>query len=69
MAKKRKKKNGEINIDATSVIFILLGIILSIFVYSGGSKGIIGGLIKSLLLGCIGSVMYAVPIIIIFLGV
>ena len=69
MAKKRKKKNGEINIDATSVIFILLGIILSIFVYSGGSNGIIGGLIKSLLLGCIGSVMYAVPIILIFLGV
>lgn len=66
----RKKKNSrEINIDATSVTFIILGIILSIFVYSSGSNGIVGGFIKSLLLGCVGNIMYAVPIIFLFLGV
>lgn len=69
MARKKKKKNAEINIDATSIIFILLGIILGIFVYSSGSNGIIGNLIKSVLLGCIGNVMYAVPIILVFLGI
>ena len=66
---RKKKKSREINIDATSISFILIGIILSIFVYSSGSNGIIGGLIKSVLLGCIGSVMYAVPVILIFLGI
>ncbi len=66
---RKKKKSREINIDATSISFILLGIILSIFVYSSGSNGIIGGLIKSVLLGCIGNVMYAVPVILIFLGI
>ena len=69
MARKKKKKGAEINIDATSIIFILLGIILGIFVYSGGSNGIIGNLIKSVLLGCIGNIMFAVPIILVFLGI
>ena len=69
MARKKKKKGAEINIDATSISFILLGIILGIFVYSSGSNGIIGNLIKSILLGCIGNIMYAVPIILIFLGI
>ena len=69
VARKKKKKNSEINIDATSIILIILGIVFSIFVYSNGSNGIVGGLIKSVLLGCIGNVMYAVPVILIFLGV
>ncbi len=69
MARKKKKKNGEINIDATSVGFILIGIILGIFVYSSGSNGVVGNLIKSILLGCIGKIMYAVPIILVFLGI
>ena len=47
MARKKKKKGAEINIDATSIIFILVGVILGIFVYSGGSNGIIGNLIKN----------------------
>ena len=68
-ARKKKKKGAEINIDATSISFILLGIILGIFVYSSGSNGIIGNLVKSILLGCIGNIMYAVPIILMFLGV
>ena len=61
MAKKRKKKSSEINIDATSIVFIILGIVLSIFVYSGGSNGIIGNLIKSVLLGCIGNIHITAP--------
>lgn len=69
MARKKKKKSREINIDATSIAFILIGVILGIFVYSSGSNGIVGNLVKSILLGCIGNIMYAVPIILVFLGV
>ena len=49
MAKRRKKKQSEINIDLASVLLILSGIILSIFVY-GSDSGVIGGFIKNVLL-------------------
>ena len=72
MAKKkkkgRKKAQKEFNIDVTSIVMVVLGIILSIFVY-GSDNGVIGGFIKSVLSGCIGIVMYVVPFIFILLGI
>ncbi len=72
MAKKkkkgRKKSQKEFNIDVTSIVMIVLGIILSIFVFTA-DNGIIGGFIKSVLSGCLGTVMYAIPFIFIFLGI
>lgn len=69
MAKRKKKKKSlEINIDIASISLILIGIILSILVY-GSDTGIVGGFIKSLLLGCIGNIMYAIPIILVVLGI
>ncbi len=72
MAKKkkkgRKKAQKEFNIDVTSIVMIVLGIVLSIFVY-GSDNGVIGGFIKSVLSGCIGIVMYVVPFIFILLGI
>ena len=69
MAKRKKKKKSlEINIDIASISLILIGIILSILVY-GSDTGIVGGFIKSVLLGCIGNIMYAIPIILVVLGI
>ena len=69
MAKRKKKKKSlEINIDIASISLILLGIILSILVY-GSDTGIVGGFIKNVLLGCIGKIMYAIPIILVILGI
>ena len=69
MAKRRKKKNAnEINIDMASIILIVLGVLLSIFVY-GSENGFVGNFIKTVMLGCIGKVMYAVPILLAFLGI
>ncbi len=67
--KKNKRKSGkEINIDIASIVLIILGVILSIFVYNP-DNGIIGGFIKSVLSGCLGMLMYAIPFILILLGI
>lgn len=69
MAKRKKKKNtNEVNIDIASILLIISGIILSIFVY-GSEVGVVGKFIKNVLSGCIGNVMYALPIVLIFLGI
>ena len=69
MAKRRKKKkSGEMNIDLASISLILIGVILSILIY-GSETGLVGGAIKNVLLGCIGNIMYAIPIILLVLGV
>ena len=69
MAKKgKKKKNKEINVDVTSILLIVIGIILSVFVY-GSDTGFMGGMIKDVLLGLFGNIMYAMPIILMILGI
>ncbi len=68
MAKRKKKKNQVANVDLASVILILIGVILSIFMY-GSDTGVVGGFIKNILLGCIGGVAYSIPMILIFLGI
>lgn len=69
MAKRRKKrKESEISVNAASIALILSGIVLSIFVY-GTEVGVVGDFIKTVLLGCIGNVVYAVPIVLMFLGI
>lgn len=70
MAKKRKKKNeAQINIDLTSIILIVLGIIFSVLIYSK-DLGPVGVFVKSTFLGgLIGKLTVAVPIILIVLGI
>ena len=68
MAKKRKKKQSEISVSIASIALILCGVVLAIFVY-GSEIGVVGDFIKSVLLGCIGNVVYAVPVVLIFLGI
>lgn len=69
MAKRRKKKkSGEMNIDLASIFLILIGVVLSILIY-GSETGLVGGAIKNVLLGCIGNIMYAIPIILLVLGI
>lgn len=70
MAKKRKKKNeAQINIDLTSIILIVLGIIFSVLIYSK-DLGPVGLFVKSTFLGgLIGKLTVAVPIILIVLGI
>ncbi len=69
MAKRKKKKNSlEINIDMASILLVLIGVILSILIY-GSDTGIVGRFIKNVLLGCIGNIMYAIPITLIVLGI
>ena len=66
--RKKKKKSLEINIDMASISLVLIGVILSILIY-GSDTGIVGGFIKNVLLGCIGNIMYAIPITLIVLGI
>lgn len=70
MAKRKKKKNeAQINIDLTSIILIVLGIIFSVLIYSK-DLGPVGVFVKSTFLGgLIGKLTIAVPIILIVLGI
>ena len=70
MAKRKKKKSrGEVNIDLTSIIMIITGIILAVFIYSK-DLGNVGTFIKyGIFGGLIGKVTMALPIILILLGI
>ena len=70
MARRRKKKNEpKMNIDATSLILIVLGIVFGVLIYSR-DLGPIGAFIKdSFFGGLIGRLTVAVPIILIVLGI
>lgn len=70
MAKRKKKKNeAQINIDLTSIILIVLGIIFSVLIYSK-DLGPVGVFVKSTFLGgLIGKLTIAVPVILIVLGI
>lgn len=70
MAKRKKKKSrGEVNIDLTSIIMIITGIILAVVIYSK-DLGNVGTFIKyGIFGGLIGKVTMALPIILILLGI
>ena len=70
MARKKKKKSrGEVNIDLTSIIMIITGIILAVVIYSK-DLGNVGTFIKyGIFGGLIGKVAIALPIILILLGI
>ncbi len=66
---RKKKKTKEINVDLTSVLLIIIGIILAIIVYSN-DLGSIGGFIKyGLLGGFFGKVAMIIPIALIVFGI
>lgn len=68
MAKKKKKEN-KINIDLTSMLLIVVGIVLSVIIYST-NLGIFGTFIKNYLFeGIIGKVTIVIPIALIILGI
>ena len=69
MAKRRRRKKKEVNIDLTSITMIIVGIILTIIIYSS-DLGAVGSFIKfGLLGGFFGKVTMAIPIALIILGV
>lgn len=69
MARKKKKQKREINIDITSLILIIIGIVLSVIIYSK-NLGIVGKFTKDYLFGgIIGKITIAIPIALIVLGI
>jgi len=70
MAKRKKRKNqSEPNIDITSLLLIVFGIILAFIVYSK-EQGVFGSIISDFILGgLIGKLTLALPIILIILGI
>ena len=70
MARKKKRKSkGEVNIDLTSIIMIIVGIISAVIIYSK-DLGSVGTFIKyGIFGGLFGKVTMAIPIILILLGV
>ena len=69
MARKKKRKAGEVNIDLTSIIMIIVGIISAVIIYSK-DLGAVGTFIKyGIFGGLFGKVTMAIPIILILLGV
>lgn len=70
MAKRRRRKNEpKMNIDATSLILIVLGIIFGVLIYSK-DLGPVGAFIKnSFFGGLIGKLTIAIPIVFVVLGI
>lgn len=70
MAKRKKKKNAsQPNIDITSLLLIVFGIILAFIIYSN-DQGIFGSVIRDFIFGgLIGKITFALPIILIVLGI
>ncbi len=70
MAKKKKKKNqSQPNVDITSLLLIVFGIILAFIVYSK-DQGVFGSVISNFILGgLVGKLTLALPIILIIMGV
>ena len=70
MAKKKKKKSqSQPNVDITSLLLIVFGIILAFIVYSK-DQGVFGSIISDFILGgLIGKLTLALPIILIIMGI
>ena len=70
MAKRKKKKNAsQPNIDITSLLLIVFGIILAFIIYSN-DQGVFGSFISNFILGgIIGKLTLALPIILMIMGV
>lgn len=70
MAKRRRRKNEpKMNIDATSLILIVLGIIFGVLIYSK-DLGPVGAFIKNCFFGgLIGKLTIAIPIVFVVLGI
>lgn len=70
MAKrKKKKKELQPNVDMTSLLLIVFGIILACIIYSN-NQGVFGLLIRDFILGgLIGKLVYALPVLFIVLGI
>ena len=70
MARKKKRKNAsQPNMDITSLLLIVVGIILAFIIYSN-DQGIFGSVIRDFILGgLIGKLTFALPIILMVLGI
>lgn len=69
MTKKKRKNKKEVNVDFTSIMMIIVGIILAIIIYSR-DLGVLGSIIKyNIFGGLFGKVTLAIPIALIVLGV
>ncbi len=70
MAKKKKKRknSSEPNVDRTSLLFIILGVVLGVMIYSQ-EQGFLGNMIvKFLLGGLMGQLTLALPVILVVMG-
>ena len=66
LAKRRRKK--EVNIDLTSIVMIILGVVFGVFIYSK-DLGTVGKFIKyGIFGGLFGKMTYVIPVIFIFLA-
>ena len=69
MARKKKRKAGEVNIDLTSISLIIIGIISAVVIYSK-DLGSVGSFLKyGIFGGLFGKTTMAIPIVLILLGV
>lgn len=69
MARRKRKKKNEVNIDLTSITMIIVGIILGIIIYSN-DLGVVGDFIKyGMFGGLFGKVTMAIPIALVVLGI
>jgi S-DNA-T family DNA segregation ATPase FtsK/SpoIIIE len=68
LAKRKNKSNSNFNNDIIGVIYITMGILCMFGIFFSTSSGIIGRLIKNMLVGVLGFGAYVFPFFIVFLG-
>ncbi|MHC6179636.1 DNA translocase FtsK [Clostridium sp. JNZ X4-2] len=68
MARAKKRQEYVFNRDIKGILLATLGVLMIISVFSPSSSGIVGRLVKKLLMGVFGIGCYIFPVLIIFIG-